>query len=373
MIKRLLLFVSILALINIIPVLYTEQPAYSASYPCASSMVPNDQIAQEVLQSSYQKWKSMYVTSSGAGGHLRVVRPQNNNDTVSEGIAYGMLLSAYMNDQSTFDGLWRYAKSHLDPNGLMHWRIDANNNTIGFNAATDADEDMAIALIVAAKRWSGYQNEAKQLINKIMQYEVEPGTYVLKPGDVWGGSSVTNPSYFTPAYYKVFKAYTGDQRWDQVVNKQYEIIRNLNNKTGAKVTGLLPDWTTASGDPASGMGFDYTYDATRVPWRLAMDAAWYCDANATSQLTKLNAFFKGIGAANIKDGYRLDGTLIGSWHNASFVAPAASGAIISPDSAYKQAMWNETVQFPFVDYYADSLKVLSILLMSGYMANPLEM
>jgi endo-1,4-beta-D-glucanase Y len=280
------------------------------------------------------------------------------------------VLAAYLNDRPTFDGLWSYAKSHFNANGLMHWRIDANNNVTGTGAATDAEEDMALALIVADKKWGGYTTEAKNLINRMMQYEVEAGSYVLKPGDQWGGSSVTNPSYFAPGYYKVFKAYTGDARWDSVVNRSYQIIANVNAKTGAGTTGLQPDWTTAAGDPAPNMGYNYTYDATRVPWRLAKDAAWYCDSRATAQLNKINAFFKGIGAANIKDGYRLDGTLIGQWHNAAFVAPAASGAIISSDTAYKTAMWNETVRLTSGNYYNDNLRLLALLFMSGNMYNP---
>ncbi len=342
----------------------------AVGYSCAPSMAPDQAAANTELQNSYNTWKSTYVTSAGAGGYLRVKRPENSNDTVSEGIAYGMVLSAYLNDRPTFDGLWSYAKSHFDANGLMHWRIDANNNVIGTGAATDAEEDMALALIVADKKWGGYTTETKNFISRMMQYEVESGSNVLKPGDQWGGSSVTNPSYFAPGFYKVFKSYTGDARWDSVVNSSYQIIANVNSKTGAGTTGLQPDWTTAAGDPAPNMGYNYTYDAARVPWRLAKDAAWYCDSRATSQLNKLNAFFKGIGAANIKDGYRLDGALIGQWHNATFVSMAASGAIVSTDAAYKTAMWNETVRLTNGGYFNDSLRVLALLFMSGNMYNP---
>ena len=38
-------------------------------------------------------------------------RPENGNDTVSEGIAYGMLFAVYMGDKATFDGLWRTRSS----------------------------------------------------------------------------------------------------------------------------------------------------------------------------------------------------------------------------------------------------------------------
>src|SRR4051812_14646633 len=57
---------------------------------------------------AYDKWKADLVTSEGAGGFLRVRRPNSNaqiNSTVSEGIAYGMLLAVYAGDQPTFDKL----------------------------------------------------------------------------------------------------------------------------------------------------------------------------------------------------------------------------------------------------------------------------
>jgi endo-1,4-beta-D-glucanase Y len=364
---------SILTASLLVTLVFTSIVPTVNAYTCAPSMAPDQAAANTELQNSYNSWKATYVTSSGAGGFLRV-RGDNNN-TFSEGIGYGMVLSAYMNDKATFDGLWNYAKSHFDSNGLMHWKIDANNNVTGFNAATDGDEDMALALIVADKKWGGYSNDARTLINNIMTHEVEPNTFVLKPGDVWGGSGVTNPSYFAPAYYKVFKAYTGDANWDRVADKCYAIIANVNAKTGAGTTGLQPGWCTAAGDPVAGRpssDFEYEYNACRVPWRLAKDAAWYCDARAKSQLDKLNAFFRGVGAANINDGYALDGRLTGQWHNAAFVAPAAAGAITSTDTAYKTSMWNEAVGLTGGGYYHDSLRVLAILFMSGNMHNPMD-
>ena len=41
------------------------------------------------------------------------MRPENSNDTVSEGIGYGMLIGVYMNDQPMFDKLWAYAQGAL--------------------------------------------------------------------------------------------------------------------------------------------------------------------------------------------------------------------------------------------------------------------
>ena len=133
---------------------------------------------------AYAKWKTDIVTSDGAGGFLRVRRPNSAsavvNSTVSEGIAYGMLLAVYANDQPTFDKLWQYSQAHLDGNGLMNWYIGPAGETLGTGAATDADEDMAFALIVADARWGGrgslttnYIDLAKTQIGNIWQYEVD--------------------------------------------------------------------------------------------------------------------------------------------------------------------------------------------------------
>jgi hypothetical protein len=46
---------------------------------------------------AYERWKREVVTADGAGGYLRVKRPNSPggeaNSTVSEGIAYGMIIA----------------------------------------------------------------------------------------------------------------------------------------------------------------------------------------------------------------------------------------------------------------------------------------
>ena len=76
--------------------------------------------AAGVVQSGYAAWKTSFVTTASPG--MRVRRPGNGDDTVSEGQAYGMLAAVYLNDRPTFDGLWAYTKVHLDAKGLMNWR-----------------------------------------------------------------------------------------------------------------------------------------------------------------------------------------------------------------------------------------------------------
>jgi endo-1,4-beta-D-glucanase Y len=344
----------------------------------AAPSSPAQQIQQSgaaVVAESYAKWKALYVTAQGAGGALRVQRTENENDTVSEGIGYGMLAAVYNNDKATFDGLWQYAKDHFDGNGLMHWRINAQNQIIGYNAATDADEDMAVALIVAAKKFGGksYDADARTLINNILQHEVEAGSDVIRPGDVWGGSDVTNPSYFAPAYYKVFAAYTQNPRWLKVADATYKILDNVSNYArGAKgmPTGLVPDWCRASGAEAGGMGYDYKYDAFRTPWRLAKDYVWFADARAKKHLEAFNGFLQNIGPQNLRDGYKIDGTVIGKWHNAAVVATAATASLASDKADFRQTMLQEAITANSNNYYNDSLRLLSLMLLTGVMTAP---
>src|SRR5215471_11033444 len=95
------------------------------------------------VSAAWDKWKSTFVVASG--NTLRVQRPESGNDTVSEGIGYGMIAAVYMNDKATFDGLWGYAQQKLDGNGLMNWHYTSGGAIAsgGSGGATDGDEDIA--------------------------------------------------------------------------------------------------------------------------------------------------------------------------------------------------------------------------------------
>src|SRR3954470_6049793 len=76
----------------------------------------------DAVATAYTKWKAKFFVDG------RVIRPENNNDTASEGIAYGMLIGVYMNDRPMFDALWNYARSKLDGNGLMTWHYSSTGS-----------------------------------------------------------------------------------------------------------------------------------------------------------------------------------------------------------------------------------------------------
>lgn len=340
---------------------------------CATFTAPTNSVGSAATASAYTSWKTNYLTGNGAGGDLRVQRSDYDGyDTVSEGIAYGMLFSAYLDDKPTFDKLLAYEQRHLDNRGLMNWRIDANGNTTGHNSATDSDEDMAVALIVAGKRWGGdYASKAVTQINKIMQYEVENGSNVLKPGDDWGGSDVLNPSYIAPSYYTLFKTVTGNSRWDDVYTANYNVLAASDRASGGSTTGLVPDWSNAAGNQANGMSYSYGYDAVRSPLRMAISANWDCDSTAINRLKPFNTFFASKDIKTVVDGYTTTGNAIGGYHSPAFVGAVASAATTSGNTTVSNNAWDELVATTGGGYYHESIRLLSLLVSSGQFINPM--
>jgi len=339
--------------------------------------------AAGAAQTAYMSWKNSFVTSNGAGaaGNLRVQRPSNQQDTVSEGIGYGMLGAVYMNDQPTFDSLWKYGQSHFNARGLMSWHITADGSTLDAGSASDGDVDMAWALIMASDQWSSptYLAAAGNMIRAMRQNSIGPDG-LLKPGDNWGGTALTNPSYFSPAYFRVFAVVTGDLLWSRdILDKNYLVLSKV---TGTD--GLVPDWSNddgvvnmgflvpATGAPGGSSSDDkdnshYRYDAARTPWRIAMDWCFNKEPRAQAYLMKVGGFFSPMASniGNIGDGYSLNGSVSSNNHNMAFIGPIGvagmAGFPALVDAAFSYGVTNQGDQ----NYFPSSLRMISMLMMSG--------
>jgi endo-1,4-beta-D-glucanase Y len=344
------------------------------------------------VTAAYQQWKSDTVTSSGASGFLRVQRPDDPGlapgSTVSEGIGYGMLIAAYMNDQDLFDNLWKYEQHWTDASGLMNWYIAADGSGLGPNgsgAATDADEDMAFALVMADRQWGGqgslampYKQYALAQVQDIWKAEIQDSK-LPRPGE-WGGWSTVNISYFAPAYYRVFATLDPGDPWANVIQTVYDTIDYaVNAANGNASNGLVPAWCDDShGSPCTPVDMNipddtgYQYDSCRTPFRIGLDWCWNGEPRAQAYVALTSAFFSAIGAQDIADTYAIDGSpepQHPGGHSAAFVGPAGVGAMSS--AAYG----------PFIDdayagvatrtylvggtYYEDSWTAMSLLMMTG--------
>jgi endo-1,4-beta-D-glucanase Y len=340
---------------------------FPANKTYANGLMAGNRNSQDAL-SNYNTWKTNYLEACNNGRYR--VKFDDRSQTVSEGIGYGMLLSAYAGDRTIFDGLWNYYKDNRNGNGVMNWKISGCGGTVGANGATDADEDAAMALIVADYQWGtsgtiNYKNDAKALITAIKNTEVESGSFVLKPGDQFGGSSNTNPSYFAPGYYRTFATYMNDASWNNVADKCYVVINNnlsVNNAVG----GLVSDWCTASGGYSQGR--NYSYDAARTPWRIAVDYAWYGNASAKAYSKKSSDFVRVNlgGSQNVKDGYSQNGSVTGSFHNSTFVGAFAAAAMGGDVQAHLDNSYNDLKGINDAgSYFNQSLKTLYLFLLSG--------
>jgi endo-1,4-beta-D-glucanase Y len=354
----------------------------------------------EDVVAAYNQWRTDTVTSAGAGGHLRIRRPNDpgldNDSTVSEGIGYGMLITVYMGNadaQHLFDELWKYEQLHRDELGLMNWYVSADGTqTLGIGGASDADEDMAFALLMADRQWGGkgsldksYLDSAREQLSNLWNHEVVDGK-LLSGGDHGFDWHCVNISYFAPAYYRVFAKFdhvdAGLAGWDAVTKTVYDTIDNALNPAangGQKnqSNGLVPAWCDSSGPPNSNCptgATQYQYDSCRTPFRIGLDACWFDTPAARSYLAKVSGFFNTIGAGKIVDGYALDGTpqpslAVDGGQSAAFVGPVGVGAMSAPayrtlvDQAYAAVATRRLLVGG--TYYDESWTVLSLLMMTG--------
>jgi endo-1,4-beta-D-glucanase Y len=208
-----------------VPALAQNHP-FPTSGRYAQGFVPPAATAAAAL-SSYNNWKSHYLSSDCGSGYYRVDNATGNASTFSEGQGYGMVLTAYFGDKAQFDGLWSFAQKNFNPRGLMGWHVTCSGFTTtdgGAGSATDGDTDIGFGLLVAAAQWGGtYAQTAMSYLSTLKAVEFTTcspsGRNLPNAGDwdhsvtdgggtVGGGCTATNTSYWMPAYYRVFRAFT---------------------------------------------------------------------------------------------------------------------------------------------------------------------
>lgn len=330
----------------------------------------------DTVETAYQNWKAAFYS----GG--KVIRPENGNDTVSEGIGYGMLIGVFMDDQPMFDTLWSFAKSHFDGKGLMTWCIASGqaNSCSGSGSATDGDEDMAYALLMASKQWGGgtYASDAATLISNIFTHEVSGN--ILEGGDGFNNANELDPSYFAPSYYRAFAAVDSGHDWMGVLDESYTVLAAA---TGSD--GLVPNWVNTSGTGISSVdsarGIYFGYDACRIPFRIGIDYCLNGEPRARTYAQAISAFYSSkataTSLAGINDGYTTTGGAPNYMTYAAgmaFLGPAGIGAMAAGDDPLRDLSYvymksdatgpQMKVSGTF-SYFNASWGVLSLMAMSG--------
>ncbi len=344
----------------------------------------------DVIKDHFKLWKQAWYQDKG--NEAWVLAPEGTSSTVSEAIAYGMLITVYMDEQSMFDKLYATWKNHGGNGAGMDWRIGDGG---GSGTASDADFNAALALVMASKQWGGsYLNDAKTIIGWISSNDINGGH--IKPGNQW--NDAFNPSYATTANFKVFDKVAGGS-WSNVISTAYSDLKACQNSS----TGLVPDWcdwsshqptkTSASVQQSEAAGF--FDDAARTPWRMAWAYYWFGDSQAKQFNEKVSKWLIPTThtGSGVNSGYYVDGRAETSTKR-GFASSTFTGglglATSSIDSdeakAYMETVYNflskktscktasgcgETVTGE--KYYPSTLNLLYLLLMTGNMPNLYDM
>ncbi|GBU24091.1 endoglucanase [Fibrobacteria bacterium R8-3-H12] len=324
------------------------------------------------LKSKFTSFLNNFYVEGNCSGTNDCARIKFDNtaQTVSEGIAYGMIMMVYFSDNSTnyqtqFDKLWKYYQKWVNERGLMRWKIDGFSAKIEDNAASDADFDVGVALVMAHYQFGStasknYLDTAKALIKKIRQQEISDNN-LHKPGDVWDDKR--NPSYISPAAWEIFREVEGSPsaktKWQDVITANYTLLSSNNSKSS---NGLFTDWCDDTGAGVQGPDnkpIGYNYDAARVPWRLAWANAWYGHSSAKTLLGKVVTYLGSKSATNT--GFDGNSTFIGPFMNAFSVA--------SSNQSKMNDFWATLIDKSGEPYYSAALQVLTGLLATGNMPN----
>lgn len=258
------------------------------------SSVGGDVQEQHLLTDAIRDvWKGIKMRNIDAYKVPLVHRPFSEipGDAVSEGVGYGMLVACYLDDQQYFDKIWNAGEAYMW-NGMWYdWRTDIHGERIAYGAATDAEQDIAFALVCAHEKVEGrlwkngttavpYLKRGLDIMQNMWNYNmIVRESCEVAPGAGWGGVEFVNPGYFAPAWYRVFKRYDESNDWQCVIDRCYDIL----SRSPGYQRGLVPDWMRPNGEDVSKdqLGYNaygggrYMYkDAIRVFWRIGVDLLW---------------------------------------------------------------------------------------------------
>ena len=376
-------------------------------YAHLAPLLSDQAVMDAAVREAYAEWKERflqrpsqgYIDANGGGEMLFVTgfdqnfvgRPEKG--AVSEGLGYGLVITALMGDREAFDRVWRFSETKLNGNGLMHWLYDDEGNTVdfaggsGFVNATDADLDAAYGLMVATTKWGeSYRADAEKLIADILEHNVTDGNRLTSGDDgyVDGRATLNRPlvtSYMAPGYFRAFADFTGNTRWDRIAELGLEQLRanqaDVRARNGGTATGgdglitfrMLEDGRI---DP-EGDGNIYHADGARTPWRVATDYAWYGTPQSRDYLVDFNGFVRREGIDNLYESYDEMGRATGEWGGtqAGWMSGAvASSMLISDDPSKRQEAWDVLLDSYSEGYFSGSTRMLGILTAAGWYTNP---
>jgi endo-1,4-beta-D-glucanase Y len=312
----------------------------------------------------------------------------------SESISYALLQSYYASDPDTFNQVWSRSKQILQrqEDNLLAWKFEYQMSWISFpaktikvvdyNSATDADTDIAHALLMAGEKWNrrDYIIEAREIINDIWDKEtaeLNGKRYVLAGN--WANlpdGLVINPSYINPQAYRVFSKYDIVHDWNKVISDNYSLLAEVSRMEGRP--GIPPNWVFIN--KSSGLitayqhkpdSLDYSYDAFRIYYRVALDQKISPSSEAWNYLSSVRIFEERFRDTDriCTLYYHQDGVFACDVNTTGLAGPLGIFSVTSEFFADqlvgKYYLRDSRLQFPDYSFYAKSWHWFGFLLWSG--------
>ncbi|MDH4186473.1 MAG: glycosyl hydrolase family 8, partial [Nitrospira sp.] len=254
----------------------------------------------------------------------RVVSLDEQGITTSEGQGYAMLRAVWSNDRTTFTRVWNWTKQHLQvrDDKLFAWKW--KGTVLDRNSATDADTDIALALILAARRFDhpDFMQESLAIIDSIWNQEiVHIGSQAYVTAGNWAryeNYPTIHVAYLAPYAYEIFASVDPRHPWAQAIASTYAILHWLYDEEALPVPPELiylnPNTNRLTiKHPETGIASSFSYDAFPIFWRMALDAAWFGRSEGALRQKMLEFFQREWNAhGKFVDHYSLKGLPLSS-------------------------------------------------------------
>lgn len=263
----------------------------------------------DLLQQSWQIYSQRFIQGDG-----RIIDREANDRSTSEGQAYALMRAVWIGDRDTFDRVLQWSETNLQrrrldgsqADRLWVWKWgqqpDGSWGPIDPNFASDGDIDAITALIWASRRWQQpqYLDLARQKLADLWELSTATSTsgqrYLL-PGPKAAfqpqpNQVILNPSYFAPYAFRLFAEIDPDRDWSSLIDSSYQVLEDSAALSALQLPSdwlqvdLTTDQVTASTAPT--LPSRYGFDAYRVWWRVALDAAWFNEPRALQYLQRLD-------------------------------------------------------------------------------------
>ncbi|MFA4903450.1 MAG: glycosyl hydrolase family 8 [Desulfobaccales bacterium] len=394
---------------------------------------PSPARLKQVLTASWQSYRRHFINSEG-----QVKIPEEGGGTISEAQVYALLRAVWAGDGTTFVRVYSWTYRHLSRatkygDSLLAWRWgrmpDGSWGVLDANSAADADLDYALALILAHRKgWRAppglpeYLEESRRVTNAILAKEVvrlPNGELLLTPGN-WHEPKppyLVNPSYFSPAAYRLFaqtgagpgrqpgkntsnegtpaplmgESWGGGEgtaaagHWRDLHKATYPFLEKICRRLGdLQGVGLFPDWcrVDAAGtiSPAPDKGTNFGWEAVRVPFRVALDGLWFKESQAAQLLkNRFLPFFKDQWQVHhrLMAVYHYNGAPAVDYESPVLYAGVLAAALAAGDKDFAREMALKILSFYREDdnrvyfeapdnYYANNWAWLGLALYAGW-------